>query len=89
VTFLLYGAEAKVKYSYDQFTNFIDLSIGVLQGAPFLLEVVVDYLIMAASLGANTTIEVGSSSRIKTPAEIEEICMDLLMTECSCISRCD
>jgi Reverse transcriptase (RNA-dependent DNA polymerase) len=27
---MYYGAKAKIKYSNDQFTNFIDLSIGVL-----------------------------------------------------------
>jgi hypothetical protein len=29
---MYYGAKAKVKYSNDQFTNFIDISIGALQG---------------------------------------------------------
>jgi hypothetical protein len=29
---MYYGAKAKVKYSNDKFTNFIDLSIGVLRG---------------------------------------------------------
>jgi hypothetical protein len=46
-----YGAKAKVKYSNDQFTNFIDLSIGVLQGdtlAPNLFVIVVDYVIRVA-----------------------------------------
>ena len=43
---MYYGAKAKVKYSNDQFTNFIDLSIEVLQGdtlAPYLFLIVVDY----------------------------------------------
>jgi hypothetical protein len=40
-----------VRYSDDQCTNFIDLSIGVLQGdtlAPYLFVIVVDYLMRVA-----------------------------------------
>jgi hypothetical protein len=43
---MYYEAKAKVKYSNDQFTDFIDLSIGVLQGdtiAPYLFVIEVDY----------------------------------------------
>jgi hypothetical protein len=46
VTSVYYGAQAKVKYSNERFTNFIDLSIGVLKGdtfAPYLLVIVVNY----------------------------------------------
>jgi hypothetical protein len=48
---MYYGATAKVKYSNDQFTNFIDLGIGVPQGdtlAPFLSAIVVDYVMRVA-----------------------------------------
>jgi hypothetical protein len=58
------GANAKVKYSNDRFTDFIDLSIGVLQGdtlAPYLfvIVIVVEYVMRAAlvdqSLGLQIT----------------------------------
>jgi hypothetical protein len=70
------GAKAKVKYSNDQFTNFIDLSIGVLQGdtlAPYLFVVVVDYVMRVALadqfLGLKITNKVGTTTRIKIPAK--------------------
>jgi hypothetical protein len=73
---MYYGAKAKVKYRNDQFTNFIDLSIGVLEGdtsAPFLFVIVVDYVIRVAladhSLGLKITNKVGTSTRIKIPAK--------------------
>jgi hypothetical protein len=71
-----YGAKAKVKYSNDQFTNFIDLSIGVLEGdalALYLFVIVVDYVMRVAladqSLGLKITNKVGTTTRIKTPAK--------------------
>jgi Reverse transcriptase (RNA-dependent DNA polymerase) len=73
---MYYGAKAKVKYSNDQFTNFIDLSIGVLQGgtlAPYLFVIVVDYGMRVAladqSLGLKITNKEGTTTRIKTPAK--------------------
>jgi hypothetical protein len=48
---MYYGAKAKAKYSNDQFTKFIDLSIGVFQGdtlAPYLFVIVVDYVMRVA-----------------------------------------
>jgi Reverse transcriptase (RNA-dependent DNA polymerase) len=73
---MYYGAKAKVNYSNDQFTNFIDLSIGVLQGnslAPYLLVIVVDYVMRVAlagqSLGLKIINKVETTTRIKTPAK--------------------
>jgi hypothetical protein len=73
---MYYGAKATVKYSNDQFTNFIDLSIGVLQGdtlTPYLFVIVVDYVVRVAladqSLGSKITNKVGTTTRIKTPAK--------------------
>jgi Reverse transcriptase (RNA-dependent DNA polymerase) len=74
---MYYGAEAKVKYSNDQFTNFIDLTFGVLQGdtsAPYLFVIVVDYVIMRValadqSLGLKITNKVGTTTRIKIPTK--------------------
>jgi hypothetical protein len=67
-----YGAKAKVKCRNDQFTNLIDLSIGVLQGdtlAPYLFVIVVDYVMRVAladqSLGLKFTNKVGTTTRIK------------------------
>jgi hypothetical protein len=48
---MYYGAKAMVKYSNDQFTNFIDLSIEALQGdtlAPYLFVIVVDSVMRVA-----------------------------------------
>jgi hypothetical protein len=71
-----YGAKAKAKYSNDQFTNFIDLCIGVLQGdtlAPYLFVIVVDYIMRVAladqSLGLKIANKVGTTTRIKRPAK--------------------
>jgi hypothetical protein len=73
---IYYGAKAKVKYSNDQFTNFIDLSIGVLQGdtlAPYSFVIVVDYVMRVAladqSLGLKITNKVGTTTCIKNPAK--------------------
>jgi hypothetical protein len=73
---MYYGAKAKVKYSNDQFTNFIELSIGVLQGdtlAPYLFVIVVDYVMRVAladqSLGLKIANQVGTNRRIKYPAK--------------------
>jgi Reverse transcriptase (RNA-dependent DNA polymerase) len=73
---MYYGAKAKVKYSNDHFTNFIHLSIGVLQEdtlAPYLFVIVVDYVMRVAlvdqSLGLKIANKVGTSTRIKTPAK--------------------
>jgi hypothetical protein len=70
------GAKAKVKYSNDQFTNFIDLGIGVLQGdtlAAYSFMIAINYAIRVAladqSLGLKITNKVGTSSRIKIPAK--------------------
>jgi hypothetical protein len=64
-----YGAKAKVKYSNDQLTNFIDLSIGVLQGdtlAPYMFVIVVDYVMTVAladqSLGLKIANKVGTTT---------------------------
>jgi hypothetical protein len=72
---MYYGAKAKVKYSNDQFTNFIDLSIGVLQGdtlAPYLSVIVVNYVMRVAladqSLGLKIPNKVGTRTRTFTPA---------------------
>jgi Reverse transcriptase (RNA-dependent DNA polymerase) len=73
--YMYYGGKAKVKYSNDQFTNFIDLNIGGLQGdtlAPYLFVIVVDYVMRVAladqSLGLKITNKVGTSTRIKIRA---------------------
>jgi Reverse transcriptase (RNA-dependent DNA polymerase) len=73
---MCYGAKAKVKYSNDQFTNFIDLRIGVLHGdtlAPYLIVIVVDYVMRVAledqSLGLKITNQVGTTTRIKIHAK--------------------
>jgi Reverse transcriptase (RNA-dependent DNA polymerase) len=74
---MYYGAKAKVKYSNDQLTNFIDLSIGVLQGgetlAIYLCVIVVDCVMRVAladrSLGLKITNKEGPDSRIKRPAK--------------------
>jgi Reverse transcriptase (RNA-dependent DNA polymerase) len=74
---LYYGVKAKVKYSNDQFTIFIDdLSIGVLQGdtlAPYLFVIVVDYVMRVAladqSLGLKITNKVGTRTRSTIPAK--------------------
>jgi hypothetical protein len=67
---MYYGAKAKGKYSNDQFTNFIDLSIEVLQGdtlAPYLFVIVVDNVLRVAladqSLGLKKTNKVGTRTR--------------------------
>jgi Reverse transcriptase (RNA-dependent DNA polymerase) len=69
---MYYRAKAKVKYSSDQFTNFI----GVLQGdtlAPYLFVIVVAYVMRVAladqSLGLKITNKVGTSARVKIPAK--------------------
>jgi hypothetical protein len=72
---IYYGGKAKVKYSNDQFTNFIDLSIGVRGDtlAPYLFVIVVDYVMRVAladqSLGLKITNKVGTTTRIKIPGE--------------------
>ena len=48
---LYFGAKAKVRYSGGKFTQFIDLSIGVLQGdtlAPYLFIIVLDFVLRIA-----------------------------------------
>jgi hypothetical protein len=46
-----YGAKANIQHRNEQFTNFISLGIGVLQGgalAPYLFVIVVDYIMKVA-----------------------------------------
>jgi Reverse transcriptase (RNA-dependent DNA polymerase) len=66
---MYYGAKAKVKYSNDQFTNFIDLSIG----APYLFVIVADYVMRVTladqSLGLKITNKEGTRTRTLTPAK--------------------
>ena len=48
---LYYGATAKVKLENNEFTDFISLSSGVLQGdtwAPYLFIIVLDYVLSSA-----------------------------------------
>jgi hypothetical protein len=66
---IYYGAKAKVRYDNDKFTDFIDLSVGVLQGdtlAPYLFIIVMDY-VLRTSLDGNPSlglmIKKGSTSR--------------------------
>jgi hypothetical protein len=60
----------------NQFTNFIDLSIGVLQGdavAPYLLVIVVNHVMRVAladqSLDLKIAKKVGTTTCIKSPAK--------------------
>jgi hypothetical protein len=71
-----YGAKVKAKYGNDQFTNFIDHCIGVVQGdtlAPYLFVIVVDYVMRVAladqSLGLKITNKVGATTRTKILAK--------------------
>ena len=75
------GAQAKVRYNNDQFTNYIDLSIGVLQGdtlAPYLFVIVLDYVMREAlsdqTLGLKIANRVGTKSR---PTCLEKYITDL------------
>jgi hypothetical protein len=48
---LYVGARAKVRYDTDKFTDFINLSVGVLQGdtlAPYLFIIVMDFILRTA-----------------------------------------
>jgi len=72
---LYHNAKAKVKFAPDSFTDFINLSIGVLQGdtlAPYLFIIVLDYVLYNAlsnaSLGLQLTKKVGTRTRTTTPA---------------------
>ena len=50
---LYHGAKAKVRYDTGKFTDFIDLSVGVLQGdtlAPYLFIIVMDFVLRIESL---------------------------------------
>jgi Reverse transcriptase (RNA-dependent DNA polymerase) len=67
---LYHGATAKVKLENNEFTDFISLSSGVLQGdtlAPYLFIIVLDYVLRTAlpdeSLGIQLTRNKGSRSR--------------------------
>jgi Reverse transcriptase (RNA-dependent DNA polymerase) len=67
------GAQAKVRCNNDQFTCYIDLNIGVLQGdtlAPYLFVIVLDYVMSEALLDQlKIKNQVGTNSRPRCPAE--------------------
>jgi hypothetical protein len=75
------GAKAKVKYSNDKFTDYISLSVGVLQGdtlAPYLFVIVLDYVLRMAlenqKLGVRLSLPGGTRSR---PAGLDTYLTDL------------
>ena len=72
---LYHGARAKVRFAPDKFTDFISLSVGVLQGdtlAPYLFVIVLDWVLSSAivvdDLGIQLTRRIGTRTRTTKPA---------------------
>ena len=77
---LYHGATAKVKLENNEFTDFISLSSGVLQGdtlAPYLFIIVLDYVLRSAipdeSLGIQLTLSQGTRSRPKPSSYLTDL----------------
>jgi hypothetical protein len=96
---LYHGAQAKVRLASDKFTDFISLSIGVLQRdtlSPYLFAIVLEWVLSSAivvdDLGIQLARRIGTRTRTIKPASYRpdlDFADDIMLTSESAAKAVD